>query len=306
MHLSHQIPWNGASRHFQFVPSHKALYGHPSGLFPRNEERQESDLWHFIRVVADTVVEFATTERRKYPGDMTTSAPLFSDELLDAAKYELDPHQENCNRCIPIHAEMQSVSYWQHCAGDDNTSSLAVLGDAVKFLIQQDQSRALLSLSQAIPMSSLFHLSWGHSFGVSLVAVTSMRLYILLNLAYAVQQQQRLSAKKLFCIFDVDELRCEVLECFSDHDFSAQMIMHRQFWQRYVDNIYGPGEPVFRDPAEVDMDGLRAYLSHCFRVVYLYDMIARESGDADTVAFWREEVRAILHRTLHTPELTMP
>jgi hypothetical protein len=292
MHLSHTIPWNNASRHFEFVANNKAYYGHHTGLFPKQDERQVSDIMHFVRVFVDAVDEFAVTERKKFPAKMDQTAPLFDDTLLDEEKFHLLPYSSNDNRCIPLSEDMQSVDFWKAEASDGTyCTSHGYLADAVKFLIQQQQSRALLTLCQAVPLSNLFNLSWGHGFGVYLQAYHSFRIYVYVNLVYSVQQDLLVKGKKSFKTFDVQGLRREVLELLSNYDYSSQLISHRHFWEKYVENpTYSGEDTVFKDPAEVNPAELKQYLANCFRDIYLYDMILKECGCKDTKSFWMRDI----------------
>ena len=306
MHLSHTLPWNGLSRHFEFVGENKAFYGHPSALFPKRDEHEESDGLHFARVFADTIEEFAKTERKKFPAKLDMSVPLFPDELLDEERYHLQPYESNDNTCLPLKKEMQTVDVWKKEGADGFSTSHGYLADAVKFLIQQHQSRALLTLCQAVPLSQLFHLSWGHGFGVYLQAYYSFRIYVFLNVAYSVQQDLLVKGKKGFNIFAIDALRSEVVQLFSNDDYSVQFVGHRQFWEKYVQNpSYNQKDTVFHDPAEVDAGDLKQYLANCFRDIYLYDMMLKECGQQSTKDYWINEIVLTLNymfRPLSLPE----
>ncbi|KPA82515.1 hypothetical protein ABB37_03567 [Leptomonas pyrrhocoris] len=287
MHLSHTIPWNQFSRHFEFIRENKAIYGQPTAIFPKKDEHEVSDGLHFARVFADTVDEFAVTERKKFPAKMDMSVPLFADELLDPERFHLSPYSSNDNSCIPLNEDMQQVSFWKKESENGFSTEHGYLADAVKFLIQQHQSGALLTLCQAVPLQGLFNLHWGHGFGVYLLAYHSFRIYVFLNLVYSVQQDLLTKGKKAFKIFDVPALKREVLELFSNNDYSAQYIAHRQFWDKYVQNPRSDMEgTVFQDPAEVDPADLKQYLANCFRDIYLYDMMLKECGQEKTKEFW--------------------
>lgn len=291
MHLSHTIPWNNVSRHFEFIGDNKAFYGHPTALFPKKDEREVSDLMHFVRVFADTIDEFALTERKKFPAKLDQSQPLFDDALLEPERFNLQPYSSNDNSCIPLRDEMQTVDFWKTEGAEGFWTMHGYLADAVKFLIQQHQSRALLTLCQAVPLSHLFNLSWGHGFGVYLQAYYSFRIYVYLNLAYSVQQDLLVKSKKSFKLFDIPGLRREVMELLSNYDYSAQFISHRQFWEKFVQNpTYNGVGTTFQDPAEVDPAALKQYLANCFEDIYLYDMLLKECGKKDTKQFWINDI----------------
>ncbi|KPI88227.1 hypothetical protein ABL78_2651 [Leptomonas seymouri] len=287
MHLSHTLPWNLFSRHLEFIRENKAVYGNPTTLFPKGDEHEVSDGLHFVRVLADTIDEFSATERKKFPKELDRGLPLFSDELLDPERFHLSPYSSNDNSCIPLNKDMQQLSFWEKEAEEGFSTAHGFLADAVKFLIEQHQSRALLTLCQAVPLDGLSNLHWGHGFGVYLLPYYSFRIYVLLNVAYSVQQELLVKGKKAFRIFEIPLLKKTVLNAFQNDDYSAQFIAHRQFWEKYVQNPrYNMEGTIFQDPAEVDPGDLKQYLANCFRDIYLYDMIMKECWQRDTKEFW--------------------
>lgn len=226
MHLDHKIPWNTVSSHFTLVKSNPRYTPRYTDLFPRNLASQANDLNHFARVLINTIREFSTTERAKYPVDMhATPLPepgkLFSDELLayPESKYGLGKYMIWSVHHNPLSAEYQRINYWVSRA-EANDHPLwwwgyrnmdGDLAGAVKMLIviaasvsedgpaedtrklDHEAMSALIRLSQhpKIPLHHLRTLSWGYSFGVDRLAQTALKAYLLINIMDAVLARQR-------------------------------------------------------------------------------------------------------------------
>ena len=290
MHLDHKIPWNTASSHFTLVQSNPHYTPRRTGLFPRNLASQPNDLNHFVRVLVNTIREFSTTERAKYPVDVYATplrepGKLFSDELLayPERKYGLGQYERNSALHNPLSAQHQRIEYWVSRAEVYHpacyTTSDGDLADAVKMLIiiaasasenrrsedatrlEQEAMSALMRLSQhpKVPLQHLHYLSWGHSFGVLHVADTALQAYLLINIMDAVLARQRYakatgtSNAKEVSLLELDSFRRFAQNALADYDYPAQNIPHRAFWNAHgVNQDWGWARvEQFHEPASV-------------------------------------------------------
>ncbi|CAD2217309.1 hypothetical protein ADEAN_000478700 [Angomonas deanei] len=300
MHLSHAIPWASTAANFEFVKENKHVYGAPSTIFPRKDVSKEKfakSIEHFSNVFLTTLQEFSKTERAKYlDKEINRSPRLFTDDLLDHEKHGLKEYSSNDNRSSPVNEGMQLPAYWKAARDEygDFCTSNGNLADAVKFMIQRNQSVGLLRLAKVERVYRLLRLSWGHSFGVNHVAYETLRMYIWVNLLAAVQQNELVKKNKSFDLLEIEGFNREVREALTDCDYAAQRIMHWQFWELYVEPVpeqYGRVQwKADRDEVKFQA-ALRAYMADCFRVLYLYDMFVRELKEEDADAFWREELK---------------
>lgn len=347
MHLDHKIPWNTVSSHFALVRSNPHYTPRRTDLFPRNLPSQTNDLKHFARVLVNTIRVFSTTERAKYAVDMHATplaeqGKLFSDELLTypERKFGLGQHRENSAQHNPLSAEYQRVDYW---VSRGYTNSDGDLADAVKMLIiiaasasgdgppedarklEREAMSALIRLSQhpKIPLRHLNSLSWGHSFGVKLLAAFALKVYLLINIVDAVLARQRYTKAAETMDGNVSLLELDSFDSFArsalaDYDYPAQNIPHRAFWHTLGVNKawadrnaetkrlhqhasvftltqdQGVTDPLaHREGVTAEVrTGLKEYLKMCFGLMYRYDLLLREwYGEEVADQWWEEEVR---------------
>lgn len=326
--------------------------GAESGLFRRNDARQAKDLQHFARCLRQCIREFALTEVAKIedanhcrgmglPPKADLAAPLFDDSLLDLRHhpFHLGPYDTNNNDANQLMENHQLLSYWVERAGGVQGSygtSEADLADSVKLLVQLGESEALLQLCRSPPhLRGIMSMGWGHSFEVNHIIYETLPRYLLMNLGYAVRQRvmsERMSAadrpidpntglprglspkKQFTSLYEITAMRKLVRESFTSYDYSTQFVMHRTFWQKYVELSNTDGDalaryvspslnerpsPMIEDPTVADPERTKQYLSDCFRSLYLVYMIMLEQknyNEKELAAFWDEEIAYALIR----------
>ncbi|CAG8123645.1 unnamed protein product [Penicillium salamii] len=264
MHLDHKIPWQTASSHYELLRKSPS-FPIRTDMFVRRLRTQLNDLNHFTRVLINTIHEFSTTEREKYPGiaeEPALSKELFSAELLTYAerKFGLGQHTTNSVEHNPLSAEYQHLSHWIDRAEDWEEGGLhystghADLADAVKMLIiiassvsgdssdeeknlEKQAMTALLRLSQhsQVPLSDLDSLHWGHSFGVNHVAEFALEIYLLLNIVDGVlaRDDQGTGLGNHVSMLEMDSFERFTRKALCDYDYPAQNIPHRRFWNAH-------------------------------------------------------------------------
>ncbi|KAL6915464.1 hypothetical protein ACHAPO_009855 [Fusarium lateritium] len=320
MHLDHKLPWKTIASHFTLArDGSSANYN----LVALGLPSQDAALGHFSRVLMATIEEFSNTETSKIIPDQD-NGKLFSDDVLNFPEHHfgLGPHDTNSALNNPLDAKHQDLKYWKGRAstapeyGASYSTADGDLADAAKMLvitaavsdsqaIRREALSALCQLSAHVPMSDLRGLSWGHGFGLSLVASEALKLYVLLNLIEAVQSR---GAQQ------VSLLRVEILlnalgnYALQDYDFPAQNIPHRAFWNslgiteywagRQANGIGESEEPVV-DPLGLGDDevhqkariDLRKYLKDCFAILYVYDVFLKQiMNEEERREFWLYEI----------------
>lgn len=358
MHLDHKIPWNAIAGHLVLIRSNPSCTPHRSDLFwnkgyGKDAVAEKATLQkvqdHFIRVFISTVHEFADTQSAKQ-ASLTASLPtgrLISDELIAFAedRYDLLPHGGNSVEHNPIAREDQDIESWRRAANLENdpivepnyTTANADLADATKLLITlaattarkpqesvliEEAQTALVRLSTdpLIPLHRLDNLSWGHGFGVSLLASLALEIHILINLYGAVNKlpggnQGKLSVLEMQRLLDV--LGGDAL---SDYDYPAQNIPHRAYWHRLgvtwewinkqcqhldEDNDGLPtaesggavADPLAEGQDADVRDRLKGYLKTCFAILYMYDGLRRKwYGDEEADEKWTEKIQWVFDK----------
>ncbi|KAJ7124747.1 hypothetical protein C8R43DRAFT_1030628 [Mycena crocata] len=276
MHQTHNIAWDSLSSHLVFIAENPAVTPRRSDLFPRRLPSQANSLNHFARTVSTTIKEFSDTERAKYPAcaEAPLKGLLFSDSLL--SRYSGLPYSS-------VTASAQLIESWidmaklrsQHMT-DDPTPSYNTgqgnLADVVKVLMAENEMGQLLMLAQhpLVPLKNLHCLSWGHSFGWDHVGDWALDAYIFFNVLLS---KPELHANGRYKSMQSYRL-VNWLTCSTDYD--AQCFPHREFF-------WGSSEthasvPVDKLEPLVDVNKLHEYLKTCFRLLYRYDMLARECG----------------------------
>ncbi|KAB8230015.1 uncharacterized protein BDW43DRAFT_321716 [Aspergillus alliaceus] len=283
MHLNHKLPWNTVSSHFTFIKENPCKNRETDFIIhDRFIDRQSAELNYFTRTLISTIEEFATTERTKYPPatELPTSGPLFDTSLLTAVeqKYHLEPHRTNSAVSNPLCEKFQSVDYWSSEA-PYNTSD-GELADAVKMLLISNQMLALLRLANhdKIPLETLDHLTWGHSFGFNHVADVALQAYLLLNIAAAVKANAKPgSANDTVRLTDTQWFRSFTNWALGDFDYSAQNIPHRFFWntREITAAQCSSWDPLSLGTRE-EREEMKVYLKVCFELLYRYDLLMRE------------------------------
>ncbi|CAO3574649.1 unnamed protein product [Mortierella alpina] len=315
MHLDHAIPWKTISRHFSVRENNKLSSERlvTIDFSPRNQPHQKEELLYFSNALANTIQEFSTTERLKYPNKfpVESTGKVFSDELLQK-RLALDEGWAT-DGATYLTAQNQRLEFWIQCAraGQEHdpetrprpirfTTDDMDLADAAKILIVENDLTAVLTLAHhpLIPFGDLIFLSWGHSFGIDRLVDYCLCPYIYLNiLAEFPEWCQDEKYRKLHAFQSLERW----ITCDCDGD--AQMGMHRWFyrdrkakesqtlnqpwpfaWSRYE------SRDIF-----ADMGRMKEYLKLCFAVLYRCDLVLRECGrEID----WAGEIAAAL-RQLH-------
>ncbi|KAJ6604222.1 hypothetical protein DFH09DRAFT_301942 [Mycena vulgaris] len=265
MHQTHNIAWDSLSSNLTFIYENKAVTPHRTDFFPRRSESQAKSLNHFARTVAATIQKFSDTERAKFPARYSapSSGPLFSASLL--ARYgELSYHS--------VTAKTQLLENWIERAGPtpSYSTSQGDLADVVKILMAENEMDKLLMLAQhpRVPLTGLHSLSWGHSFGWDHVLEWALEPYIFFNVLLSKPELLADDRHKSMASY-----RGVIRMVTGSGDYDAQSFPHREFF-------WGGLEGAPADPADPlgDMNKLHEYLKMCFRMLYRYDMLARECG----------------------------
>ena len=264
MHQEHNIPWNTLASNLQFIQDnpHHTPPSPTTGLFIRNLPQQTNELRYFVQAFSRTIDAFAQTERVKYPTSFSApaSGQVFTDDLRDK-----HPHFLN--------EENQRIEYWISSAKPRNsyTTSNGDLADVVKILLHENRLSTLLMLAQHpdIPLHGLYSLGWGHHFGFSRTAESSLRAYIFFNLTAAMNILDDGKYENA----DQYPRLVKYLSDSMDHD--GQQVPHRMFFDEYR----VPGGKW--DPSPVvhqDLPRLRQYMKDLFALLYRFDVIMKECG----------------------------
>lgn len=312
MHLDHKIPWKTISSHFTFTQADNAY-----DVVALNTPTERAEMGHFQRVFAATIREFSSSELPKADLDHAPN-PLFSDAVLRFAEshYGLGAHHENSATSNPLAPSHQDLSYWRRRAATDDPSvqslhstSNADLGDATKMLViaaavNPDEPRrrealgALLYLSSQVPLAGLRSLTWGHGFGLDLVAGTALESYVLLNLVEAMLPKAPAGVSLLQVRTLTRFLQSYALQ---DYDYPAQNVPHRAFWGGlgYVcsGDTAGAVDPLaaaWDDTHQKAREDLKQYLKDCFSIVYVYNVFLTQAVGAEQAEeFWMSELDGI-------------
>ncbi|KAE8364418.1 hypothetical protein BDV27DRAFT_128471 [Aspergillus caelatus] len=298
MHLDHKLPWNTVSSHFGFIKENQ--YKNRKNDFvihDRFADRQPAELNYFTKTLISVIEEFATTERAKYPPStaLPTSGPLFDTSILPVIeqKYHLEPHRNNSAVSNPLCEEFQNVDHWISQA--PYSTADGDLADAVKMLLISNEMLALLRLAnhKKVPLATLDNLSWGHSFGVNHLPDVALQAYLLLNITAAVKANaKRGSADDTVRLTETQRFRYFADWALADHDYPAQNIPHRLFWNAkgITDFQCSLWDPLSLE-TDVERAEMKAYLKMCFELLYRYDLLMRELGRDPE---WTERILGIL------------
>ncbi|KAJ6514541.1 hypothetical protein DFH09DRAFT_1049223 [Mycena vulgaris] len=265
MHQTHNIAWDSLSSNLTFIYEYKSETPHRTDFFPRCLESQAIQLSHFARTVSSTIQKFSHTERAQYPArySASSSGPLFSASLL--ARYGELSHPS-------VTAENQLLENWIERAGPTSSYSTSQgdLTDVVKILIAENEMDKLLMLAQhpRVPLAQLHSLSWGHSFGWDHVLQWALEPYIFFNVLLS--KPELLADDRYKSMFSYHRV-IEVVT--GSGDYNAQSFPHREFFWGGLERA--PTDTI--DPLG-DTNKLHEYLKMCFRMLYRYDMLARECG----------------------------
>lgn len=288
MHQDHNIPWNTLASNFKFIHENPHITPHRTDLYPLYKPTQAGDFTHFVKALKMTIQEFATTERAKYPS--TFPAPsegkVFSDDLLKRypTSYPtspffhlplLDTNSQRIEnwiaRALPTNqANEQTPSYFN----DDQ------LGDIIKLLIVENQMETLLMLAHhpKIPINSLHHMSWGHSFGWNRLQEYALQAYIFFNVIASKPELIESGKYK-----EMESYKYVVNHLTGTVDGDGQTIPHREFLLRPVtgntcQKLHNRTmDETFIEVFE-DLKLLQEYLKKLFSLLYRYEMLVRECG----------------------------
>ncbi|KAJ6574639.1 hypothetical protein B0H19DRAFT_1254318 [Mycena capillaripes] len=267
MHQAHNIAWDSLTSNLTFIFENSKLTPRKTDLFPRRLQSQANSLSHFARTVATTIRTFSDTERAKYPAhyDAPLHGQLFSNTIL--SRYQ--------NLSYPsVTPKNQLIENWIERAGlkPSYSTSQADLADVVKVLLAENQLDTLLMLAQhpRVPLADLHWLSWGHSFGWDHVMLWALEAYIFFNVLLSKPELHADGRYKSMTSYQhvIGKLTMSM-------DFDAQSYPHREFFCGALEGRVPDGF----DPLG-DINKLQEYLKMCFRLLYQYDMLARECGQS--------------------------
>ncbi|KAK7064597.1 hypothetical protein R3P38DRAFT_2390912, partial [Favolaschia claudopus] len=269
MHQSHNIAWDSLTSNLAFIFENPAVTPRRTDFFPRGPPStvQVNSLNHFARTVATTVRAFSDTERAKYPAhhDVPVQGKLFSDSIL--SKYSDLPFPS-------VTARNQLIETWIERAGLDSSYSTSQgdLADVVKVLLAENELDQLLMLANhpQVPLRDLHYLSWGHSFGWNHTMHWALEAYIFFNVLLSKSELHADSRYK-----SMKSYQGIIGKLTMSMDYDAQTFPHREFFWGAPERGLG-----YNDSLEplADPEKLHEYLKTCFRLLYRYDVLARECG----------------------------
>ncbi|KAJ7462804.1 hypothetical protein B0H11DRAFT_97919 [Mycena galericulata] len=267
MHQTHNIAWDNLSSNLIFIQENPATTPRRTDLFPRQSvASQANSLSHFARTVESTIRRFSDTERTKFPAqyDAPLTGPVFSIRIL--ARY-------SCLNYPSVNAKNQLIESWIARAGPEMTytTSQGDLADVVKVLLAENEMDQLLMLAQhpSVPLAQLHFLSWGHSFGWNHAMHWALDAYIFFNVLLSKPELHKNGRYK-----SMQSYKQVVSMLVGSGDYDAQSFPHREFFWGGLES-YVPIDDF--DPLG-DANKLHEYLKTCFRLLYQYDMLARECG----------------------------
>ncbi|KAH7923509.1 hypothetical protein BV22DRAFT_577422 [Leucogyrophana mollusca] len=272
MHQEHTIPWNTLASHLDFIRDNPHVTPCRTDLFPRNRPTQTKEFTHFAKVLAKTISTFSQTERSKYPpvSESPSSGKIFSDELRDRYPEHLD-------------RRYQHIQNW-FTDGQDFSYSLYHPAHAVKVLINENEMTSLLTLAQHPRISLLrFRDSCADHYrgGFSCVARNALDIYLIFNVA---------AAKGILENGEYKEMRgaqWSIADCVgcrpgSPHD-EAEQLPYKSFFNWPPDQAsqgWSPDQTINALNAHGDLGRLHDLLKLAFRLLYRYDLVHRECGEA--------------------------
>ncbi|KAF7306403.1 hypothetical protein MIND_00431500 [Mycena indigotica] len=297
MHQSHNIAWNALSSNLVFVKDNRSVTPHRTDLCPLGLPTQAKALSHFARTLESAIIEFSTTERAKYPKafPLPDDAVLIPDDIL--TRYCDIPFSS-------ITRENQQLKEWLAQAQDRDSSlhystSQGDFADVVKVLLAENEMETLLMLARhpKVPLQDLHYLSWGHSFGWNHICHWALPSYIFFNVLLPKPE-----------LLENDKYRSlrsypyAIRMATGSGDYDAQAYPHRAFFW----GSFHRDKPVEESDPLSDPEKLHEYLKMCFRLLYRYDMLAKEcglkvdwEGEIATAVQWLWDVKT---RSLEGPD----
>jgi hypothetical protein len=266
MHQSHNIAWDSLTSNLTFITENPVVTPRRTDFFPRGLPSQANSLNHFARTVATTIRTFSDTERAKYPTkfDAPLQGKLFPDSILERYSSITYPS---------VTPKSQLIEHWIERAGPTPSYNTGQgdLADVVKVLLAENRLDQLLMLAHhpRIPLHELHQLSWGHSFGWDHVMQWALEAYIFFNVLLS---KPELHADGRYKSMQGYKFALRILTNSTDYD--AQTYPHREFFFGALDD----GGNVERADPLADFNKLHEYLKMCFRLLYRYDVLARECG----------------------------
>ncbi|KAJ7823552.1 hypothetical protein B0H14DRAFT_2825982 [Mycena olivaceomarginata] len=260
MHQSHNIAWDSLTSNLTFIAENPAVTPRRTDFFPRGLPSQANSLNHFARTVATTIRTFSDTERAKYPTkfDAPLQGKLFPDSILE--RYSSIPWSS-------VTPKNQLIEHWIKRAGPTPSYNTGQ-GDLADVKNRLDQL-LMLAHHPRIPLRGLHSLSWGHSFGWDHVMQWALEAYILFNVLLSKPELHADGRYKSMQSY-TNTLR----RLTHSTDYDAQTYPHREFFFGALDDA---GNVERADPL-ADFNKLHEYLKMCFRLLYRYDVLARECG----------------------------
>ncbi|KAJ6501636.1 hypothetical protein C8R47DRAFT_970191 [Mycena vitilis] len=260
MHQTHNIAWDSLIANLVFIFENPSITPRRTDLFPRNLASQSKSLSHFARTVATTIRAFSDTERAKYPAryNAPLQGQLFPDIII--SRYSgLSPS---------VTPKTQLVENWIERACT-TPASRRDLADVVKVLLGENQLEPLLMLAQHphVPLTDLHSVTWAGRIGWDRSMHRALDAYIFFNVLLSTPESHADSRYKLMPAY------ARVTRKLENPDYYNETFPHCQF---FCGSLHG-GIPDGFDPLG-DADKLHEYLKACFRLVYRYDMLARECG----------------------------
>jgi hypothetical protein len=300
-HQAHNIPWITLASHLKFIRDARHVTPHRTDLFPLEKPNQANDLNYFTKRLHATIMDFAQTERLKYPAkyDAKDEGQLFSEELIERTKpYVIHPWPDGGYSLT----DLQRLEQWFnlvkpgyqgkpyfHAENED-------LAEAVSVLIEENEIPAILKLAQHPKLPPLKYLNGGNNYhyGVSLLARDALRSYILFNVLFCkpeLWEGGREDYKEMDCYKNTIE------DSVRGHGGEAAKYPHREFLgSPFSPAPYDPPQPDvlrfdLRGNYMTDLDRLKTYLKKCFELLARYEVVRRECG----IEFdWEEEIENVL------------
>ncbi|KAJ7191687.1 hypothetical protein GGX14DRAFT_597128 [Mycena pura] len=241
MHQTHNIAWDSLSSSLVYIHENPKITPHKTDLFPRDLPSQRASLSHFARTVASTIRLFSDTERVKHPAKYKASAegPIFSNAVIE--RYFDLPWS-------PITEKTQLIENW--CFS----------------------RRTSWAQHPRLPLRRLHSVVWGY--GLNHVRAWALQAYIFFNVLLS---KPELHADGRYKSMSGYTWVISML-AGSGLDYDAHAYPHREF---LLGTKYKSLNPLVDaiDPLQVcNLGKLKNYLKMCFRLLYQYDVLARECG----------------------------
>ncbi|KAF6756177.1 hypothetical protein DFP72DRAFT_1008215 [Ephemerocybe angulata] len=313
-----------------YTPPRTGLFASPHSNFPDDLNHFTRIVASTIRTFSDTerakYPHPSSLELTNLRAGLDDGAPVFRDALqTQYPEYLRDANQQLQNWKDRVHRDLTTYN-GMPCKAQYTTSE-ADLAEVVKVLFAEstelsspgDKGRhattVLLALCNhpSVPLETLHHLSWGHHFGWSRVRESALRAYLLLNILYSVATRDEECVRDIWdtgAYAQIEFYRGTIKMETQGMDYSAQQIPHRRFWdeaRRYTINHESPGSGRPNASKGIGIDTvwplihvlpvalLKDYIKLLFRILYTYDMVARECG---VDPGWEEEITKRSHRYL--------